>query len=232
MASQTHDSGANASITPQQSAAEADDNDTFIINLRGVSIPLTRSQIEADSPGSNLFASSLLGDFIESSNKSMKLDRSPGLFRIILDHLSGYTILPLDKEMPKEYCGNGMSQERALRYLIDDSDYYGFMRLHNLLLEEMQRLQDSEDSYEEQLLALQKEKLAIKKAKLKLEIKNSNENYSHQLFDRRMRMLQVSIDVELKRMQYASTYAASRETGSAEYYVSRWSRRRPARSSA
>jgi hypothetical protein len=126
----------------------------FTIKLRGVPLQLSRSQIEADSPGSNFFAASLLGDFMEASNKTLSLDRHPGIFKIILDHLSGYRIFPLDKVLLKSYYGDGVSVERALRYLQDDSEYYGLSRLYTLVTEERERLESEEkqeDVYQEEI---------------------------------------------------------------------------------
>lgn len=196
------------------------DDDTFIINLRGVKLPITRTQIESDSPGNNLFSSSLLGDFVESSSKTIKLDRNPGLFRIILDHLSGYTVLPLDSKLLKEYGLNGMSVERAIRYLLDDTEYYGFARFNALLHEELLRLQETEESYEEEMLSIKKQRLKIEMTRLKLEIKKANEETETKLNDRRLQLLQMNLDVELRRLQYQSIYAASRQTGANEYAVS------------
>lgn len=216
----------NTSITHdahngEHSGNDSDDNDTFIINLRGVKIPITRTQIESDSPGDNIFASSLLGDFIESSSKTIKLDRNPGLFRIILDHLSGYTVLPLDSKLLKEYGLIGMSVERAIRYLLDDTEYYGFARFNALLNEELLRLQENEESYEEEMLSIKKQRLKIEKTRLKLDIKKANEATETNLNNRRLQLLQMNLDVELRRLQYQSIYAASRQTGANEYAVSK-----------
>ncbi|KAG8687847.1 hypothetical protein FRC09_013250, partial [Ceratobasidium sp. 395] len=65
--------------------------------MRGETFVLTRDQIEFDSP--NFFTSCFLGEFTESRTRTLTLSRDPELFRIILDHLSGYEVLPLHQSV-------------------------------------------------------------------------------------------------------------------------------------
>lgn len=199
-------------------------NEMFTIKLRGVPLQLSRSQIEADSPGSNFFAASLLGDFMEASNQTLSLDRHPGIFKIILDHLSGYRIFPLDKILLKSYYGDGVSVERALRYLQDDSEYYGLSRLHTLVTEEMERLENGEkqeDVYQEELISLKRYKLELERKRLHLDLNIANRRQGQNLNDQRLEILQTKIDIAGRRLQAAATVAATRQVGSAEYGVSR-----------
>ncbi|GAA5837688.1 hypothetical protein JCM5353_003817 [Sporobolomyces roseus] len=67
---------------------------TYTVVCREVPFRLTRSQIESDSP--NYFTTAFLdGGFAESGSKIIHLDTHPRLFALIVEHLSGYPILPL-----------------------------------------------------------------------------------------------------------------------------------------
>ncbi|KAG8783846.1 hypothetical protein FRC12_019293 [Ceratobasidium sp. 428] len=86
--------------------------------MRGETFVLTRDQIEFDSP--NYFSTCFLGEFAESRTRTLTLSRDPELFGIILDHLSGYEVLPLHSSaIPKR-----MSQELALHNLLVDARFY------------------------------------------------------------------------------------------------------------
>jgi hypothetical protein len=192
-------------------------NDLFTIKLRGEPLTISRAQIESDSPGSNLFASSLLGDFAEASNHSLTLDRHPGIFKLILDHLSGYRILPLDEEVLKNInnSGHGMSENRCLRYLQDDSEYYGFERLHSLIDEEIDRLESREDD----LLDIKKQRLQVEVEKLELNKKNSEERTKQISFERKLAVLRTNLQVLTGELQASATWAASRQVGGSSYGV-------------
>ena len=60
----------------------------------------------------------------------MLLDRHPGTFPLILDHLSGYPVLPLDARIAADA---GLDAGRLERYLKADADYYGLSRLTAIL---------------------------------------------------------------------------------------------------
>ncbi|QRV84498.1 hypothetical protein RhiJN_12514 [Ceratobasidium sp. AG-Ba] len=80
---------------------------------------LTRDQIEFDSP--NYFTSCFLGEFVESQTRTLTLSRDPDLFKIVIDYLNGYEVLPLHESvLPKR-----MSSEVALRNLLVDAQFYG-----------------------------------------------------------------------------------------------------------
>ena len=109
----------------------AQDDNTFEVVLRGQSFTLTRAQIQSE-PGC-LFENALLGDFAEAGEKKLVLDRHPATFSLILDHLSGYRVLPLDDDVARQV---NLAAPRLLRYLRDDADYYGLERLAQLLKED------------------------------------------------------------------------------------------------
>ncbi|KAG8783847.1 hypothetical protein FRC12_019294 [Ceratobasidium sp. 428] len=93
-------------------------SETYTVIMRGETFVLTRDQIEFDSP--NYFTACFLGEFIESQTRTLTLSREPVLFRIILDHLSGYEVIPLHASViPKR-----MSPEVALRNLLADAQFY------------------------------------------------------------------------------------------------------------
>jgi hypothetical protein len=93
-------------------------SETYTVIMRGEPFLLTRDQIEFDSP--NYFTSCFLGEFAESQTRTLSLSRDPDLFRIIVDYLSGYNVLPLyESVIPKR-----MSPEAALENLHIDAKYY------------------------------------------------------------------------------------------------------------
>jgi len=96
--------------------------DQFTVVLRGESFTLYRDQIDFDAP--NYFTALFTSDFVEAQSRRVELSRSPELFRLIVNYLSGYEILPLD--VPPSL---GMSQEAALRSLLVDAVFYGLDNL-------------------------------------------------------------------------------------------------------
>ncbi|KZV82664.1 hypothetical protein EXIGLDRAFT_778306 [Exidia glandulosa HHB12029] len=67
--------------------------DKYTIILRGEPFTLYGDQIEFDGP--NYFTNLFLGDFAESQTRVVELSRSPLLFRILVEYMSGYEVLPL-----------------------------------------------------------------------------------------------------------------------------------------
>ncbi|KZV84405.1 hypothetical protein EXIGLDRAFT_290379 [Exidia glandulosa HHB12029] len=100
--------------------------DQYTVVLRGETFTLYRDQIEFDSP--NYFTALFLGDFRESRTQRVALSRSPDLFRVIVEYMSGYTVLPLAPAMVP----STMTPETALANLLNDAEYYqlsGLVRL-------------------------------------------------------------------------------------------------------
>ncbi|GAA5854365.1 hypothetical protein JCM5353_000562 [Sporobolomyces roseus] len=94
--------------------------ETYTVVCREVPFRLTRSQIESDSP--NYFTTAFLdGGFAESGSKIIHLDRHPQLFALIVEHLSGYKIPPLQPSVLPRY----MSVEAAMENLWRDASYFG-----------------------------------------------------------------------------------------------------------
>ncbi|CAE6499338.1 unnamed protein product [Rhizoctonia solani] len=90
----------------------------YTVVLRGQEFVLTKSQIEFDSP--NYFTACFLGDFQEAQTKRLELSRNPDLFKLIVEYLCGYEILPLDdKSVP-----SSMPLEAGLRNLRADALFY------------------------------------------------------------------------------------------------------------
>ena len=102
----------------------ADGKNTFEVIVRGQSFTLTRGQIESE-PGC-LFEKALLGEFAEANAGKLVRDRHPATFALIVDHLSGYDVLPID---PTAAAQAQVDASRLLRYLQADADYYGLSRL-------------------------------------------------------------------------------------------------------
>ncbi|CAE7081134.1 unnamed protein product [Rhizoctonia solani] len=90
----------------------------YTVVLRGQEFILTKSQIEFDSP--NYFTSCFLGDFQEAKTKRLELSRNPDLFKLIIEHLCGYEILPLDEKS----CPSHMPPDIALRNIRADALFY------------------------------------------------------------------------------------------------------------
>jgi hypothetical protein len=108
----------------------------YTVVARDVSFTLSKAQISLDSP--NSFTAAFLGEFSEAESHSVNIDTDPGLFKIIVDYLSGYDILPLDaKALPHR-----MTMVRATRYLAKDADYLGLNGLQALLLSSEEILPD------------------------------------------------------------------------------------------
>lgn len=105
-----------------------EDKDSFAIIVRGQRFTLIRGQIESEPE--SLFAKTLLGDFKEGETRELKLDRHPAVFSLIIDHLSGYRILPIAEATASRL---GMDREELLRYVEDDAEYYGLGRLNDFL---------------------------------------------------------------------------------------------------
>jgi hypothetical protein len=83
---------------------------------------LSRTQIEFDSP--NLFTHY----FLETRRTRLLLSRNLDLFMLILDYLSGYTILPIsDNALPQ------MSRGNVLKNLRVDAEYYSLKGLIELI---------------------------------------------------------------------------------------------------
>lgn len=76
--------------------AEQDTPQSYTVIVRGETFTLSEAQIRA-APGS-LFERSLLGDFAEGQSRTLRLDRTAHVFRMVVDHLSGYDVFPVAGE--------------------------------------------------------------------------------------------------------------------------------------
>ncbi|CAE6426922.1 unnamed protein product [Rhizoctonia solani] len=101
-------------------------SELYRITLRDTTFTLDRSQVEFDSP--NYFTSCFLGSFSESQAREIRLSRDPALFSIIINYLSGYTILPIQPPA-------GMSEQATLENLLRDALFYGLDELVSMLEE-------------------------------------------------------------------------------------------------
>lgn len=92
--------------------------EAYTVHINNEVFTLTKDQVEFDSP--NYFTSCFLGDFAESQSHVLYLSRDPDLFRIIIEYLSGYEVLPLNNSViPRR-----MNRESVLRNLRVDADFY------------------------------------------------------------------------------------------------------------
>ncbi|CAE6481271.1 unnamed protein product [Rhizoctonia solani] len=102
---------------PNSSMMDAD-NGLYTVILQDRKFTLTQSQVEFDSP--NYFSKRFLGESHGSQTRHIKLNRDPDLFKIILNHLCGYTVLPLSaKQIPEN-----MSSATVLSNLRSDAVFY------------------------------------------------------------------------------------------------------------
>ena len=108
--------------------------DEYTIILRGQRFVLTRDQIEADSP--NFFINRFLGEYSESQSREIKLGRNPALFAFIIEHLSGYDILPL----PDSAILPGATMELMMKNLMADAMFYSLDALRDKIEEGIQDL--------------------------------------------------------------------------------------------
>ncbi|ORY54001.1 hypothetical protein BCR35DRAFT_284794 [Leucosporidium creatinivorum] len=100
----------------------------YTVITRGVKFKLSRSQIEYDSP--NYFTAAFLDhDFAESRSKVVYLDRHPHLFAFIVEHLSGYEIMPF----PTGALPACMTLDSARINLLRDAEYFGLEKLQSIL---------------------------------------------------------------------------------------------------
>lgn len=96
----------------------------YTVITRGVIFHLSRGQIESDSP--NYFTAAFLEhDFAEAQTKVLYLDRHPQLFACIVEHLSGYIILPLHPKAVPET----MTVWQATENLRADANYFDLKKL-------------------------------------------------------------------------------------------------------
>ncbi|WAQ88697.1 hypothetical protein PtA15_10A116 [Puccinia triticina] len=90
----------------------------FNIVIRGQVFKLSYEQIMYDEP--NLFTTAFLDGFSEADTRTLSIPgRSPALFALIYEYLSGYAILP--------------NPDIDLRNLVSDCEYYGLQRLKDQL---------------------------------------------------------------------------------------------------
>ncbi|KAG8735786.1 hypothetical protein FRC10_010157 [Ceratobasidium sp. 414] len=96
-------------------------SDQFVVLVSGQSFILTRSQIEFDSP--NYFT-----EWFSEKPPGAKLElwRNPDLFRWIINHLSGYSMISLDPLKFSLPGSLGVSELRA------DAAFYGLAKLKSL----------------------------------------------------------------------------------------------------
>ncbi|CAE6439935.1 unnamed protein product [Rhizoctonia solani] len=90
----------------------------FTVILQDRKFTLTQSQVEFDSP--NYFSTRFLGDSRGSQTRQIKLNRDPDLFKIILNYLCGYAVLPLSAKQIPEH----MSPATVLSNLRSDAVFY------------------------------------------------------------------------------------------------------------
>ncbi|KAG8682676.1 hypothetical protein FRC09_016608 [Ceratobasidium sp. 395] len=111
---------------------------TYKVIMRGETFLLTRDQIEFDSP--NYFTSCFFGEFSEAKTRTLTISRDPELFKIILDYLSGYDVLPLHESVVPER----MSSYVVLRNLLADAQFYQLGGLIDQVNQENQVAEEAE----------------------------------------------------------------------------------------
>ncbi|KAI0691732.1 hypothetical protein C8Q76DRAFT_258214 [Earliella scabrosa] len=121
----------------------------YTIIVRGVVFELSYSQISYDSP--NYFTTCFTSGFSEAQERTVRLDRHPALFAIIVDYLSGYPILPLStRAIP-----SSMDTSTVLRYLLADADFYELQGLTHLLSTPIPKMDIRWAGFSNKVLALE-----------------------------------------------------------------------------
>jgi hypothetical protein len=112
----------------------------YTIIITSQKFTVTQDQLESE-PG-NYFATYFLGEFQEASNniREIKLQKDPLLFTLIQAHLRGYDPFPIPDSFVPQY----MTKEGALKNLLKDAEFFGLVRLENLIREEMTALYERE----------------------------------------------------------------------------------------
>jgi hypothetical protein len=105
------------------SAGGQDGITTYTVIVRGRHFELSRAQVLFDAP--NYFSNAFLGSFTEARTRTLSLDRNPELFALVVEYLSGYTILPIEpRSLPPT-----MGVDTALRNLRTDADFFDLRAL-------------------------------------------------------------------------------------------------------
>ncbi|CAH7687340.1 hypothetical protein BY996DRAFT_4578120 [Phakopsora pachyrhizi] len=116
---------------------QPDQRFNYTVIIRNRVFKLTYDQICFDQP--NLFTSSFLGSFHESTSRSLNIpDRSIINFEIIYEYLSGYAILPLNQSNHVTPNNSKIDKTNSelridLRNFLSDCEYYGLMNLRDEL---------------------------------------------------------------------------------------------------
>lgn len=99
-------------------------NDKYIILIHGKRYVLTKAQVEFDSP--NYFTKQFFGDTPEAQSRTLELSRDPDLFKLVLDYLSDYWVIPLNVPVipPR-------SAFRTLNDLLRDAKFYELRKLES-----------------------------------------------------------------------------------------------------
>ncbi|KAF8601056.1 hypothetical protein BDV93DRAFT_546025 [Ceratobasidium sp. AG-I] len=99
-------------------------NDKYTIIIHGKRYVLTKAQVEFDSP--NYFTKQFFGDTPEAQSRTLELSRDPDLFKLVLDYLSDYWIIPLNvPAIPPR------SAYRTLNDLLRDAKFYQLGKLES-----------------------------------------------------------------------------------------------------
>lgn len=116
-------------------------NNKYTVIIRDSVFKLSKSQIEFDSP--NFFTACFLSDFQEAQTRTVEVMRDPDLFRIIVNYLCGYTVLPLTgTAVPTT-----MTPASALVNLRLDAEYYQLNGLVRACDEHMATQSAAPDKY-------------------------------------------------------------------------------------
>jgi hypothetical protein len=83
--------GASPATTPNYTRSDDDKYTVIVSDQRFV---LTKAQIQVDSP--NYFTKRFFGNTPEAHSRTLELTRDPDLFRLVVDYLSYYWVIPLN----------------------------------------------------------------------------------------------------------------------------------------
>ncbi|KAF8593873.1 hypothetical protein BDV93DRAFT_612072 [Ceratobasidium sp. AG-I] len=103
------------------------------IVVSGTKFILTQDQYKIDSP--NYFTDHVAAHTSRFRGTQIKISRNAELFKLIMDYMNGYTVLPKDSPLP-----HGMTRKSALKNLIAEAKFYRLDSLEQKITKQFQKL--------------------------------------------------------------------------------------------
>jgi hypothetical protein len=102
--------------------------------VSGTKFVLSQDQLKVDGP--NYFSDAIAAHDSRFRSPQVKVSRNPELFKLVVDFLNGYAVLPKDAPLPK-----GMpNRKAALKNLIAEAKFYRLNSLESIVTDILQKL--------------------------------------------------------------------------------------------